>query len=144
MFPLLVPDERLMPKDYVFALRGDGREQAWPLADFAGGRVINATVGDLPVVLVGDAATRTVRAYQSGGQEFAAGSSPTTLVADGQDLADPGGRPGRPRRRAPARACPATSPTGSPGRASSMAPRSRNLTRLATSSSMSRERPSLP
>jgi Protein of unknown function (DUF3179) len=84
MFPLLVPDGRLLPKDYVFALRADGREQAWPLADFGGGRVINAKVGDLPVVLVGDAATRTVRAYESGELEFAAGSSPTTLVADGQ------------------------------------------------------------
>jgi hypothetical protein len=85
MFPLLVPDERLMPKDYVFALRGDRRAQAWPLADFAGDRVINGAVGDLRVVLVGDAGTRTVRAYQSGGREFAAGSSPTTLVADGHD-----------------------------------------------------------
>ena len=48
MFPMLVPDERLAPKDYVFALRADGREQAWSLADFTGGRVINAEVGDLP------------------------------------------------------------------------------------------------
>jgi hypothetical protein len=45
--------------------------------------VINAEVGDLPVVLVGDAATRTVRAYESGGRDFAAGSDPATLVADG-------------------------------------------------------------
>jgi hypothetical protein len=84
MFPMLVSDERLAPKDYVFALRADGHEQAWSLADFAGGRVLNANVGDLPVVLVGDAATRTVRAYASGGWEFAAGSDSTTLVADGQ------------------------------------------------------------
>jgi hypothetical protein len=83
MYPMLVPDARLAPKDYVFALR-TGREQAWSLADFAGGRVINATVGDLPVVLVGDAATRTVRAYEAGGHEFAAGSDTATLVADGQ------------------------------------------------------------
>ena len=60
-------------------------EQAWSLTDFEGGRVINAEVGDLPVVLIGDAATRTVRAYESGGRLFAAGSEPTTLVADGQD-----------------------------------------------------------
>lgn len=33
---------------------------------------------------VGDAGTRTVRAYQSRGHEFATGSSPTALVADGQ------------------------------------------------------------
>ena len=119
MFPTLVPDERLMPKDYVFALRADGREQAWPLTDFDGGRVINAAVGDLPVVLIGDAATRTVRAYESGGRGFAAGIrarprwSPTART----------GRSRRTRWSAPTaggcRACPATSPTGSPGRVSS-------------------------
>jgi hypothetical protein len=84
MFPMLVPDERLRPKDYVFALRVGGHAQAWSLAEFAGGRVINAKVSDLGVVLVGDAATRTVRAYQSGGHDFAAGSDPTTVVADGR------------------------------------------------------------
>jgi Protein of unknown function (DUF3179) len=84
MFPMLVPDGRLAPKDYVFALRADGYERAWPLADFAGGRVINATVGDLPVVLIGDAATRTVRAYESGGHDFATGEDAATLVADGR------------------------------------------------------------
>jgi hypothetical protein len=85
MFPMLVPDERLAPKDYVFALRIGDQEQAWPLDEFEGGRVISAKVGDRAVVLVGDAATRTVRAYESGGRDFAAGSDPTTLVADGQD-----------------------------------------------------------
>jgi hypothetical protein len=84
MFPMLVPDQRLAPKDYIFALRVDGHERAWSLADFAGGRVLNGEVTDLPVVLIGDAATRTVRAYESGGRDFAAGSDPTTLVADGQ------------------------------------------------------------
>jgi hypothetical protein len=84
MYPMLVPDERLAPKDYVFALRVDGHEQAWSLADFTDVQVINSEVGDLPVVLVGDAATRTVRAYESEGRAFAAGSEPTTLVADGQ------------------------------------------------------------
>ena len=39
MYPMLVPDERLAPKDYVFALRVDGHEQAWSLADFEGGTV---------------------------------------------------------------------------------------------------------
>ena len=46
--------------------------------------MINAEVGDLPVVLIGAAATRTVRAYESGGREFAAGPEPTKLLADGQ------------------------------------------------------------
>jgi hypothetical protein len=84
MFPMLVPDERLAPKDHVFALRANRHQQAWPLAAFEGGRVINAAVGDLPVVLIGDAATHTVRAYESGGRAFAAGPDPTTLIADGQ------------------------------------------------------------
>jgi Protein of unknown function (DUF3179) len=84
MYPMLVPDERLAPKDYVFALRIDGHEQAWPLNEFAGGRVLNAEVGGMAVVLVGDAATRTVRAYESGGREFAAGSDGASVVADGQ------------------------------------------------------------
>jgi hypothetical protein len=70
MFPALVPDRRLAPKDYVFALRADGQEKAWPLDAFAGGRVINARLGDEAVVLIGDAATRTVRAYRAAGRSF--------------------------------------------------------------------------
>jgi hypothetical protein len=85
MFPMLVPDQRLAPKDQVFALRVGDHEQAWPLDDFVGGRVINGAVGDLPVVLVGDAQTLTVRAYESEGRDFTAGSEPTRLVADGRD-----------------------------------------------------------
>jgi hypothetical protein len=85
MFPMLVPDERLAPKDYVFALRVGDHEQAWSLEEFIDGRVINARVGDLDVVLIGDASTRTVRAYESEGREFGAGSDPTTLRADDQD-----------------------------------------------------------
>ena len=84
MYPMLVADARLAPKDYVFALRADGHEQAWSLAEFEGGQVINAALEDLPVVLIGDAATRTVRAYESGGRYFVAGSDKATLVADGQ------------------------------------------------------------
>jgi Protein of unknown function (DUF3179) len=84
MYPMLVPDARLAPKDYVFALRAGAHELAWPLADFAGGQVINAAVGDLPVVLIGDAATRTVRAYESGNRRFAPGADQAALVANGQ------------------------------------------------------------
>ena len=72
MFPALVPDRRLAPKDYVFALRLDGLDKAWPLDAFAGGEVVNDRIGEQPVVLIGDAATRTVRAYRSGGQRFEA------------------------------------------------------------------------
>jgi hypothetical protein len=81
MFPVLVPDDRLAPKDYVFALRGEDRK-AWPLEAFEGGKVINDA--ELDVVLIGDAATRSVRAYRAGGRSFEAGSD-STVQADGQD-----------------------------------------------------------
>jgi hypothetical protein len=72
MFPARVPGTRLKPKDYVFALRFGEHEKAWPLSAFKGGKVINDTVGALHVVLIGDAATRTVRAYRGGGRDFSA------------------------------------------------------------------------
>ncbi len=63
MFPALVEDERLEAKDYVYAVRADGLAKAWPLTAFEGGRIVNDRLGDLRVALVGDAETRTVRAY---------------------------------------------------------------------------------
>ncbi len=58
---------------------------SWPRSEFAGGRVINDGVGDLDVVLIGDAATRTVRAYDAGGLDFAAAAgSLQSVVANGE------------------------------------------------------------
>ena len=83
MFPVLVEDERLAPKDYVFALRLGEELKAWPLSAFDGGQVLNDRIGEVPVVLTGDAASRTVRAYRSEGRRFEAGDAPGTLQADG-------------------------------------------------------------
>ncbi len=85
MFPVRLNDTRLDTKAYVFALRGEP-EKAWALALFDGGTVINDTAGDMPVVLIGDAATRTVRAYASAGRRFAAVADNRDIVrADGAD-----------------------------------------------------------
>ncbi len=85
MFPALTTDTRLKPKDYVFALRGSENEKSWPLAAFAGGAVINDSVGDLDVVLIGDAATRTVRAYDADGRDFiVVDDRLDSVVADGE------------------------------------------------------------
>ncbi len=90
MFPARVPDGRLAPKDYVFGLRAGGHEKAWPLSLFEGGKVINDAVvndgvGDLDVVLIGDAAIRTVRAYDARGRDFsAAGDDLEGVIADGE------------------------------------------------------------
>jgi hypothetical protein len=71
MFPSLGGGRGLQQKDYVFGLRVTAGAKAYPLDAFAGGRVINDRVGFQDVVLVGDAATRTVRAYDAGGADFA-------------------------------------------------------------------------
>ena len=70
MFPAQVRDDRLAPKEQVFALRGSGQEKAWPLDVFNDGAVINDRVGLLDLVLIGRAETRTVRAYRSEGRRF--------------------------------------------------------------------------
>ena len=85
MFPALVEDTRLKPKDYVFALRSGVHEKAWPLSEFEGGRVINDRIGTLDIVLIGDAASRTVRAYDARGRNFTAGSAGAeTVESNGQ------------------------------------------------------------
>ncbi|MEZ5669935.1 MAG: DUF3179 domain-containing protein [Alphaproteobacteria bacterium] len=84
MFPAVVAEGGLAAKDFVFGIRAPGGAKAWPLSVFAGGRVINDRVGFSDVVLVGDAATRTVRAYAREGRDFAADGGLDRLAADGQ------------------------------------------------------------
>lgn len=81
MFPAQAPDPRLKPKDFVFALRLPGHEKAWPLDRFEGGTVVNDDAGGMSIVLVGDAATRSVRAYKSEGRAFTKGESLREIVA---------------------------------------------------------------
>ncbi len=78
MFPAMLKGEALAEKDYVFGVRLSGGAKAWPMAAFDGGRVINDQVGFHNLVLVGDGATRTVRAYDRGALELSA-----DLEADG-------------------------------------------------------------
>ena len=72
MFPALVDQTRLKQKDYVFGIRSVGAAKAWPVVAFGEGRVINDRVGQQEVVLVGDARTRSVRAYARDGRRFEA------------------------------------------------------------------------
>ena len=70
MFPAFVSDEtQIKRKEYVFGIRDIGAAKAWPVKAFADKRVINDTVGQTNVVIIGDASTRTVRAYQRQGEE---------------------------------------------------------------------------
>lgn len=64
MFPSVLADQRLASKSYVFALRHGGFEKAWPLARFAEEPVVNDRLGDIAVVLIGEPASRSVRAFR--------------------------------------------------------------------------------
>jgi hypothetical protein len=72
MFPALADQGRQRQKDYVFGIQQFGAARAWPITAFARQPVINDAVGDVAVVVIGDADTRSARAYERGGLEFAA------------------------------------------------------------------------
>ena len=74
MFPAIVrTEEQVQRKDYVFGIRMVGAAKAWPLDAFKVGTVINDHVGFEAVVLIGEAETRTVRAYYRGNDRFESG-----------------------------------------------------------------------
>ena len=81
MFPALVDDERLEAKDMVYAVRVDGLAKAWPLTKFENGKVLNDRIGDLQITLIGDAKTRTVRAYLREDVVIKATDNPTMVMA---------------------------------------------------------------
>lgn len=86
LFPVAFNDYRMAPKDLVFAMRLPEGRKAWPLDSFAGGRVINDTIGPVGIVLIGDAESRTVRAYRSDEREFTATASPRVLYTSDQEV----------------------------------------------------------
>jgi Protein of unknown function (DUF3179) len=80
MFPAFVRDEsKVRRKDYVFGIRELDVARAWPLAVFEKQKIINDSFAKRPVVLIGDAGARTVRAYERGGNTFSAGKDETSL-----------------------------------------------------------------
>lgn len=86
MFPVIVKDEsQLKRKEYVFGIRDVGVSKAWPITAFSDVHVINDAIGDRNLVLIGDAATRSVRAYERGEREFAVGDS-EEQVKDGETI----------------------------------------------------------
>ncbi len=84
LFPALVESDDLDPKDYVFALRSASADKAWSLASFEDTPVINDIAGAISLTLVGNAASRTVRAYRTDGRVFEKTNDPRQLVANGE------------------------------------------------------------
>lgn len=83
MFPTLVKNEdQVKRKDYVFGIRDFGVARAWPITAFESESVINDQLGDKNIVLIGDAATREVRAYLREDQMFKMTSSGSIVAGD--------------------------------------------------------------
>ena len=86
MFPAIVRDEsQLKRKDFIFGIREFGAAKAWPVRSFRKKKVINDTIGTTNVVLIGDAKTRTVRAYERGDISFTKGASSSDLKGNNGD-----------------------------------------------------------
>jgi len=81
IFPAPVDTTSLQAKDFVFALRGGSTDKAWPLSAFKGGAVVNDVAGVVSVTLIGDAATRTVRAYRTDGTLFSLAADEGTVLS---------------------------------------------------------------
>ncbi len=80
MFPTIVRNEdKLKRKDFVFGIRDVGAARAWPLEAFKTKTVINDRIGEKKLVLIGNAQTRTVRAYERGQEDFELGDAPNKL-----------------------------------------------------------------
>ena len=84
MFPADVDTSELKAKEYVFSLREGPTKKAWPIKLFDGGKVINDQAGSLKLVLIGDKASRTVRAYESNGIAFSKAGEDGSLSGDGK------------------------------------------------------------
>jgi len=83
MFPNAAEgDGRLAAKDFVFVVRDGEVSRSWPVSRFAAEPVVNDRLDGRPVVLVGHAPTRTVRAYRGTGGLFAPLDA-RTVTADG-------------------------------------------------------------
>ncbi len=99
MFPALVGDETVVQrKDFVFGIRDVAAARAWPLAAFTDRMVLNDAIGGRNIVLIGNAQTRTVRAYERKDYSFSKGTGADGLAGTGGDwqitedaLAGPGG-----------------------------------------------------
>lgn len=72
MFPAQVDQRQHQQKDYIFAVRQFGAARGWPLEAFDKSPVINDAIANTPLLLVGDAKTRSVRAYERAGNTFKA------------------------------------------------------------------------
>lgn len=80
MFPASPRDHRLSPKSYVFALQLNDQPKAYPLDIIGAERLVQDTLGDIPLLIIADAATRTARAYERGTHTFSLSEDAASLI----------------------------------------------------------------
>ncbi|MBL6929583.1 MAG: DUF3179 domain-containing protein [Rhodospirillales bacterium] len=85
MFPALADGKTRPIKDYVFGVRTVGGAKAWPIEGFRTKPVINDTIGSTNVVLIGNAITRTARAYSRNDLVFERATPTGPLSANGEE-----------------------------------------------------------
>ena len=99
LFPVFQRSQALPEKSFVFGLLVEGRPKAYALRDLQEQPVLNDELAGLPLVIVTEPASRTVRAFERGARSFDAGPEPGLLL-DGsgatwrvteETLAGPGG-----------------------------------------------------
>jgi uncharacterized protein DUF3179 len=84
-FPVWLKSKALEPKAEVYALRIGQLAKAYPIERVLREKVVNDRLGDVDLVLVGDAKSGAVRAYRRGGHSF-------ILGPDDRELRDESGR----------------------------------------------------
>ena len=70
LFPVWTRDDRLGTKDEVLGLSFDDASRAYPVTAIQQERVINDTVGNTDVVIIGSAETSNVKVYRVDGLDF--------------------------------------------------------------------------
>jgi hypothetical protein len=80
MFPVWQRSQLLPAKAFIYALSIHGMPKAYPLAILDQEYVVNDTLGGVDIVLISDAAGRTVRAYERAGQHFRRGPDTRTVL----------------------------------------------------------------
>lgn len=81
-FPVWLKSARLEADSEVYVLRLGGAPKAYPVERVLKEGVVNDRVGDVPLVLVGEAASGAIRAYARGERVFAASAQRGMLVDD--------------------------------------------------------------
>ena len=69
-FPVWQKSKILKDKEEVYALRVDGRPKAYVIQKLLTDRILNDQIGETPLVLIMDAESESVRAYERGTHTF--------------------------------------------------------------------------